>query len=377
MLDTLALKSPPLPEGAAQAVEHHLKTRLCLVNSTGEAEYEFVSGSLPGSFSSSVSVNVCREEFVALPRRGKSGHDVVKRACEPFLRIEGSVHKAMLGHNVYGGPLEPARAAAWFLTDVSRRLELVFPPAADWRYDRVDWAEVFHLGSFESCQAFIQAMSLARYPRRKVNRYAAETVMFAGGTTAFKVYHKGPEFSKNSFRRLACSSEFAVSSVEKLQGKANNLLRFECSIKAKKLIADFGQRPLIRDVTRSYLESVFDRENLRVLREGQAEMDTVRKRYDVHERLHALHTAPLAASLFVTWFNLGALGEAATRDQMARPTFYRHRKLLQEAGVSWTGTDAVFRETLIPADFSPVRSNFRRLTDEAPEVTRALASVAV
>jgi II/X family phage/plasmid replication protein len=378
MLDTLALRSPSISSDDAAAIERHLRTRLGVLNATGEVEYEFVSGSLPGSWASSIAVNVRRDDWVSVRRPGQKRPDVVKVPCEPHLRVEGSVHKALLGHNLEGGPLEPLPAARWFLDDIGRRVGIELPPADSWCFDRVDWCEVFNLGSYEPVEAYLSAMSFARYPRRKVLRYSSECVLFPGTTTAFKAYHKGPEFSKHSYRKLANSAEFALSSVEKLQHQANCLLRFECSIKAKKLMADFsGQRPCINQVSREYLEQVHDRESARVLREGKGDMETVRKTADVKARLFEVYGERLANVLYGTWLQLAAIGEDEVKRGMRRSTFYEQRKFLQDAGIAWTGSDVFIAPTsAIPADFSPVRNSRYRLTQEDPRVTFALAPYA-
>lgn len=374
MLDTVVLRSPSISEELAQEVHRHLRTRLGVYNADGTVEYEFVSGSLPGSFASSIAVNVVRQEWVSTPRLGGRGHDVAPRECEPFLKIEGSVHKALLGHNVEGGPLDVAAASKWFIADVARRLELELPAPNDWCYDRADWAEAFDLGDYAICEAYIHALGLARYPRRKPRRYGDECVFFPGTTTAFKVYHKGPEFSKHGYRTIAGSVEGAVSLSQQLQARANSLLRFESSIKAKKLIADHdGQRPRVGQLVASYLERVHERETLRVVREGKAAMETVRKNTDVSRRLYEVYEQRLAGVLYGTWLQLSALGEGEVRSRLARPTFYRQRKQLQDAGISWNGSDVVIRESIIPADFSPVRSDRRRLSAEDPRITAALA----
>jgi hypothetical protein len=55
------------------------------------------------------------------------------------------------------------------------------------------------------------------------------------------------------------------------------------------------------------------------------------------------------------------LGDEVTREQFPKASFYRHRKHLEEAGVSWRGTDVVVvaNDSLLPVDFSPVRTDKR------------------
>jgi hypothetical protein len=71
---------------------------------------------------------------------------------------------------------------------------------------------------------------------------------------------------------------------------------------------------------------------------------------------------------------LVTLGEGETRKCMKRPTFYRHKRLLRESGVSWPGFDVfTLPDSVRPSDFVPIRSDPRHLGGEDPEVTRKLA----
>jgi hypothetical protein len=369
----LALISPPVGEEVAKAVESRLETRLGVTNATGEVLYEIVSGSMEGSWDSRMHVRVLREELVYLKSisdpHGKG--QTVARSCPPFLRVEGSVHKAMLGHNVWGGPLDPSRSATWLVSELSRRLGVPLPPYG-WRCARADWAEVYDLGSFEACEEYINGMSQARYPRRKVCRYSSQSVMFAGKTTTVKGYHKGPEFSKNDFRRLEKS--VSVQYAADLQDLANRLLRFETTVKLEKLKSDHGEMPPIECVTREYLEALHDREMHRIVREGESEMHTVRRNEEVSRRLVMMYGLKLSNTLFGTWSRLVMVGEGEVRKTMARRTFYLHRKQLQDARCAWVGTDVQVLHSAIPEGFSPVRSDPRRLVAEAPAIVAVLAA---
>jgi II/X family phage/plasmid replication protein len=162
--------------------------------------------------------------------------------------------------------------------------------------------------------------------------------------------------------------------VAALQEMANRLLRFEVSIKSRKLKADFGEQPTVVMMTRDYLEGVHDGEMARLVREGKDDMETVRKHNEVNARLHQVYDKRLANDLFGVWLQFAALGEKVARQHIPRSTFYWQRKKLQEAGISWNAADVQVIESssAIPAGFSPVRSDPRRLTGEAPEVSAAL-----
>ena len=108
MLDTVKLQSPELDEATAQAVTAQLELRSCVDLKSGELLYEFTSGGLSGSYDHRISVQVKRERWQQ-PRTPQGDRAFGRKAspilvpCEPYLLLEGSVHKALLGHNVHGG----------------------------------------------------------------------------------------------------------------------------------------------------------------------------------------------------------------------------------------------------------------------------------
>jgi hypothetical protein len=104
-------------------------------------------------------------------------------------------------------------------------------------------------------------------------------------------------------------------------------------------------------------------------------METVRKNREVRDRLFEVYKSRLAGVLFGTWLQLAALGEKATCANLTRPTFYRQLKQLQDAGVAWHGGDVRIVEvaSILPANFSPVRKDARRLVGEDAKVVELLA----
>lgn len=372
MIDTLKLISPNITESVALEIERLLRTRTLVENSTGEVVAEFVAGSLEGSFDHRVRVELRRSEVCSIPalltRSGRP--EFYEQECLRVI-LEGSVHKAMLGYNIEGGPECPKAAARWFVDYVGKCAGVELPAADEWLVQRVDVAECFDLGSYEACQEFIQTLSQAKFPRRKSHKYGAETVAFGGTTTTWKVYHKGPEFSKHDHKRLLGVPGLCHDVLD-LQQRANGILRVETSIKVKKLTADHGGKPTVAQLTREYVEGVHDVETTRVLRESEVDVTTVRRNTDVKRRLYTFYDGRLAGVLYGTWLALCAVGEDEVRRDMKRRTFYLHRKQLQDAGVSWFGSDVQVIDSAIPEGFSLRRSDPRRLSGEAPEVRRAL-----
>lgn len=372
MLDTVKLASPPLGDREAERIERACVLRSAVEIATGEVQYSLTTGSLEGSYDDRVSVRVEREEWVTMAPTGRAGAMsrpvTMKQPCAPYLVMEGSIHKALMGHNVYGGPLPPVLSCCWFVDDVAARLGVSLPEADDWTVQRIDWAEAFELPSFEAVQEYISGLNMAQFPRRDVIRFGEESLMSPGRTTAVKVYHKGPEFYAHDRRRLRNylgDGELCV-----LQDRAHRILRLETSIKARKLADDFGGKPLVVQVTRDYLERVHDREAGRLLKEAQSEVETVRTHREVSSRLREKYDDRLANTLFGTWMQLAALGEAEVRRHMPRATFFRQRKQIADAGVSWQAADVriVPRCSSIPSGFSPIRADRHRLTEEAEAV---------
>lgn len=377
MIDTLKLKSPSIDEETADWIEAHLVERTGLDLSTGEELYRMCSGSLEGSWSSSVAVNVLRKDFKTFAPLRPGQKPVTELVeCAPYVTIEGSVHKAMLGQNVVGGPERLRSSIAWFVADVERRLRCGLPPWDSWKAVRVDVSEVYDLGSYEAVAQYLHGLGLARFPRRQPRRYGDECVMFPGTVTTLKFYHKGPEFAKNGFKGYARA--FSQVAAAKLQGVANSLLRVECSIKSKKLNELYGTTGTAGQVALDALEAILDRNVGTVLKEAEHDMETVRTTEEVRARLHEVYEPRLASLLFGTWLQLAALGEDGVRRALPKVTYYRHRKQLAEAGIVWDATDVYIREqSFIPAGFRPVRSDPRRLSGESLEVKELLMPYAL
>jgi II/X family phage/plasmid replication protein len=385
-IDTVKLRSLYVTEAVAAAVESRLVTRTAVDRPTGELLYELTAGSLEGSWDSKISVKVCREEWqstrLLASAENKRAAVLTKPVpCEPYIEVEGSIHKALMGHNVYGGPCDFLSSCRWFIAHLALQLGCELPEADSWLVRRADWAEIYEL-PYEAIEQYVHGLNNATYPRREgaMARYGDQSLSCPGTTSTLKVYHKGPEFSKHDYRRLRplmSNEQQQEGYLVNLQKRANELLRVETTVKARKLDDDHKHPPTVREMTEAYLVAVHEREVARLLREGGATMKTVRKHHEVRNRLYEVYpdNERLAGLLFGTWLQLAALGEKLTRKNMKRSTFYDHRKFLQDAGIAWHGGDVRIVETasVLPADFSPVRSDPRRVTGEDPRVVELLA----
>lgn len=396
MICTELLRSPYIGEAQAEWISRQLQTRLSTDNWDGREIYNYTSGQLQGSFDHRVCVAVEREMWVPYDdvRHPKTGKAPAKVKTLPFVTIEGSVHKAMMGHNVYGGPLCPVESARWFVADVTQHLGLDLPPGDRWHFDRVDQAEAYDVGSLAAALEIKRSFELARYTRREPTIYPA-TVMFPGNTSTWKIYVKGLEFEHNDYKRVAAT--MGKHKAEELQEQANKLIRVELSVKQRliteriNLMAGEDQKKGSHynvetlgcsrwnvggmAISRDWLEDTHNKETERVLRDGEQDMETVRNHDDVRRRLYEVHGPRVGRTLYGTWSALALSGEEYVRQSMTKTTFYRHAKQLRNAGVSWIGSDVFVgeRSSLIPVGFSLARNSPFRLTGEAPEVVQALA----
>lgn len=89
-------------------------------------------------------------------------------------------------------------------------------------------------------------------------------------------------------------------------------------------------------------------------------MDTVRTTTAVMTRLQNLYGQTKGQRLYGFWAAMCTLNENVMRDQYARATFFRNRKLLEEAGVSWRSSDiTVTANDSLIHDFTPMRVDRR------------------
>lgn len=366
-IDTIGLASLPIDEDIVQRLEQECTLRQGVRLSSGEVLYEITTGELKGSYDHRICFRIERSRWQAVHKAPP-----VRVPCAPYIYIEGSVHKAILGHNVYGGPVS-FRAAAWWLIDSMTNLfQVELPVASFWEVRRIDVAEVYEFPSFEAISEYFRGLKAVDYPRRRVGFWDLTGLYWSGRTTTVKFYHKGPEFNKHDRPRL--KKLFTLSELNELQIHANRLFRAEVEVKPEKLSYDFGQPPLVREVVDGYLYGIFDQEVDRVLKEGDSKVvDKVREARAVQQRLHELYGSRMANTLFGVWVQLATLGPKALRTSMTRSTYYKYCGMLKDAGCSWDATDLVLKEhSLVPSGFSLRRGSPWHLSAEHPVITQQL-----
>src|SRR6266849_133988 len=374
-LDTVKLRSPYLPAQTVARIEAQGVRTVRTNLGTGEIEFQFIRTPLAGSFDSRISIIPMHEDC----RQGRSGR-IEWHPSEPYVYVECSLAKVMFGQNVYGGPDSFQTACKALIELLEGLLQVRLPKAALWRVYRVDWAESYRL-SFVGIQDFFAGIYSVSFPRRRLQRFADNGVYVPGTTTTIKLYHKGPEFQEHDSARLyrhferkwtgapAAAHAYAKRKVAALQRLANRRLRVEVEIRAQKLDYDFQHKPRVCDVREDYFRSVHDHEIRRLFREGESDLELVRTSDAAQKRLAKVYGLALGNLLYGFWVILATRGEPKAKQLYPRPTFYRNRKKLTDAGVSWYHTDSqlIERQGALPVDFSPVRTDQRRCTAQVRE----------
>lgn len=364
--DTVKLRSPYIDATVMRRIEQQCILRSGMHLGTGQVLYELHTGELLGSWDARIGLRPMHEEHVVDPN-GR----VSLRPCEPYLIVEASVHKVKLGHNVYGGPTNFLKCCRELVNLVEQLLDTDLMPADYWTVHRVDVANIYALTP-AAIKGFFQSMQLLSFPRRgKKAMKTANSVYFPGKTTTVKFYHKGPEFKVHDYGRLKRyfrllfehlygldekNDQRIEKKVQALHRLAERRLRVEVEIHADKLQYDFGRCPTVFECKDEYLNKVHDSEVERVLREGKQGMETVRTEQAVWLRLQSVYEPKRAHFLHAFWQVMATRGDEVGRERYSKTAFYRSRKLLEEAGVSWRGSDVFVVANDLPFhDFAPLR----------------------
>lgn len=384
-IDTVKLKSPPLGatpslgEMMLRTIERQCKRWQQVDGCSGEILYEITKGELLGSWDSRISLRPMREDFI-LNKNGRPE----KHACEPYIILECSAGKVFNGQNIYGNVVNFQATCQELIDKIAGLVGVKLPKASRWLVHRVDWAENYAL-PYVAIQEFFEGIYTIQFPRRKASKYGDHAVYFPGKTTTVKLYHKGLEFAAHDRSRMKyffslyrsqqmpgagpSNCAWVNRKIEALQRLANNRLRVEVEIHANKLDADFGHRPRVDEVTDEYLTGLHDREIRKLLREGKSGIDTVRLSKAVSERLNAFYGGTVGNRLHGFWCQLATNGETDCKNKYPKPTFYRNRKLLENAAVSWNSTDVklIRSQGALPVDFAPIRTDPRLCTAQVRE----------
>lgn len=390
MYDTIVIKSPEIDKETVQKILTFCRIYEGVDIFTGELLYRFTSGELEGSYDYRIRIKVDNTEWI------KEDCQIPKRVETYWhVEVECSLHKLMMNHNCYGGPSDIKRSIAYLVRFLEQVMYVKLPNYEEWELKRIDVAKIYHFKDKNICKRIVGNLRNSYYTRRKPRIYDT-SVMFSGSTTSVKIYWKGPEFEKHDYKRIKkyilkevdqnwnkencdlLQHKLAIKQIyfDQVLEKAYRIIRYECEIKARKLKEVFkSETVLIKDLNDEILHNIANTELFKLMKEDE-KMEIVRRSDLVLERLHQLYGMNQANALYSTWTKLVQFGESRTKETISRATFYRHKKLLIEAGVSWFCSVVNLKPfSIVPEDFS-FTSNRYVLDEVDPEVIAKLETVA-
>jgi hypothetical protein len=339
-----------------------LQARSGVEPATGEVKYlRFVASMAVPTSGSVLRLTVETAKWVKMP-----GEKQPYRVASKSFRVEGSIHKAMHGHNVYGGPVNPQEAIWWLVNQVACLLQCDMPTLDHWFVRRLDVAECFDLGSLDNVRGWIRAKSLVVYPRRDVHFWGDFGLSVSGTTTDLRTYAKGPQFHREGGYQalLVCRD---VNVAHEVSAMAQRILRCEVEIKAPKFekCEHKGRADMI---TREWLhEEVYDAEWRKFLRPIDCDSRVVHTAVEVESRLRSTYPDENILNLYVVWCILAIRGEAWYRSQVAGSTWRHQRAKLEKANVSWENTNILTIDGPSSLQhFAPLLSAIERITEVLP-----------
>jgi hypothetical protein len=371
MLDTVTMTTEALAAGDYASIQEQLQLRTGVQMATGEEKYaRYVATMAVPSTGAQLRFTVETAKWVKLPGERQP----YKVLGMKSLRVEGSIHKAMHGHNVYGGPVEPQAALSWLVNLVAAMLSCPMPDLDKWYIRRLDVAESFDLGSLENVRGWIRAKSLVVYPRRTVHFWGDSGFIAEGTTTTLRAYAKGIQFhAEGGYKSLLqCRDASYAFEVARL---AERTLR--CEVEIKPPIWDKREDTGRADtITREWLQQeMYHGQWRKFLRPIDSDSRMVHTAVEVEARLRSVYDDPgRVLNLYLVWCVLAIRGEGWYRTQVAGSTWRRQRAALEKAYISWESTNVLTIDC--PGqlqNFFPGLDASERLTEVLPLIDRATA----
>lgn len=318
MYDTIEIVSPKMPEKIIHMIRNKVDYLQKIDGETGELMWQITSTELEGSFDARLSIRIWSDTRI---------------------KISGSVHKFLLGHNVFGGPCDIKACCRYLVLLVQSRLGISLPLWHLWEASRVDITHTFNLGDQKKCYEYFEIIKKCSYPRREPD-IRGHYIAWASKNTCIKFYHKGDEFRKHDYVRL----KKAVDKVEGWTDEHLELLK-EISQKLIRVEVEVRKRQMKYDkintscgcLSDEYFNEVYHRELLKVMKEGESDMDIVRDIQSVRDRLYEFYPERKAKNLMKTWNSIQMEGVEKIKASVCRTTWYTYEKELTRVGISLEG----------------------------------------
>lgn len=353
MIDTIVLISPYIDKITADKIENQGKITMSIDMKNKEQLYSYTNLELNGSYDYRIRIKLKKDKLISIlqyPDKIESKRITKKVNTQPYIEVECSLHKLILGHNCYGGSDDIKLQVEYLIKTINKDLDIKLPQYNEWTIKRIDFAKVYKFNNNQELDKFFKGFSEVYYPRRKVHKYDASGLYFSGSFTTLKLYNKYDEFRKHDYKRLLQSMD--INKVNEILNNTKGILRIEIEFKAKKLRHLYNELPTIDQINIKDLENQYYIELDRIFKLGDNNMKTYNKSEEVEKRLKEKYGN--ASVLLATWYRLSVFGYEKVKSEMTESTFYRHIKMLRDANITWNFTDLKITETnVIEVIFNP------------------------
>ena len=364
MIDTVCFLTPVLPSLYVEKIKRNLKIYSCVDCSTGEILYNFSTGVVKGSYDSSINLKINTD-------------NTIKITC--------SIHKVLLGYNIAYGSDNLVLLANCLKKILYDALEVKLPDVMSWELLQVDYTLTFDLHSQDNVEHYINSLKNAEYARRNAKHYNNNGLQVPGATTVIKFYNKQKEFMEHDYSKIKKIA--GQDAADKFLTLAKGLLRVEVSIRSRKIkqiftktvfrkqqykfyrkmVDNFGFKSVqaqnsidlleknkvtLKDFQIEKIIKIWESEVLKVIKDKN-NVVLVNKDNLVLDRLNSLFSQRKVSSLYSFWTLLSTRGEAYVKTAYKKPTYFRLRKELIDAGISWKDTNIYIRTDHNVINFVP------------------------
>ena len=290
-------------------------------NSTKHIQYEITNDHLEGSYSSSLSIRVdCGAKY---------GFADLGYCME----IEGSYHKIVKGYNSHNGYYDLEFISKSLIQMVELTYNIELPLYENWFIQRADIAICYDLNNQENVKSYINSLSRCNYPRRNAKFFYDESLYLSGTTTTLKIYNKLLEFNKHDLKKFYNTSFDLFKYRDTIKG----FIRFECEIKKKTLLKLYKEKNIkILNVNYEDLKKIWSEEFMKLLQFIKNDLEIVRGREEVLERLQNLYKPYKANALFNFYCAIQLNGVKEIKRTYNKVTYYRHIKELKQAKIDFS-----------------------------------------
>ena len=291
-------------------------------NNTNQLIYEITNDHLQGSFDSRLSVRVDTGIKYGFVDKGY------------YIEIEGSYHKIIMGYNSHNGYYDIEFITENLIRIVETDFNIKLPNIENWNLQRCDIAICYDLENQENVKSYINSLSRCSYPRRNAKFFYDESLYLSGTTTTLKIYNKLLEFKKHDIKKFI-NTEFNIIDYIK---QINGFIRFECEIKKKMLKKIYKKEKhiKIKDVKYEQLRKVWGDEFMKVLQFIKSDLEIVRGREAVYERLNKMYKPAKANLLYNFYCAIQLNGLKDIKKNMSSSTYYRNIKDLKIAKIDFS-----------------------------------------